>query len=457
MLLNKYLRKKVAMKMTIKKNNIISFIFLIGIMVSFYIYFTFFGELKNNNLSVILTFILNSFVSIYFLIFLNKNDYSFDKLFWIFNLFFLSLLPFVQYIFNRQPWSGMTGNFNNDIYFYTNILISLWFVSYIFGYQSKKRKIVLNTTKYDIKNLSSFGLIFIYFLTILFIFITYLMSSNNDQETLQSIKLLSMAIIKGITAFGLLLLVNHYRLKHSNILLISLIFLLILYFLFAIRIGGGGRHYLAVVLFGLFFTYFKKLGNQIYFIFMMIIGLIVFPFIGQIRLSKGIQDIKLDINVLSVVASGDFDAYTMFMNIIRYVQIYSYEYGMQLLGAIFFFVPRSIWIDKPVGTGYHVAESFNFFFKNLSAPLIAESYINFGILGIIVFGYIIGKIVKTVDISYWYNIDNNENNYLYFAYPFIMMFFFFMLRGDLLSSYAYIFGFIISTFTFYKFSKLFFK
>ena len=75
----------------------------------------------------------------------------------------------------------------------------------------------------------------------------------------------------------------------------------------------------------------------------------------------------------------------------------------QILGSIFFFVPRSIWIDKPLDTGVVLANSNGLLFKNLSAPWILELLVNFRIVGLVIFciflGIYLGRVIFFENIS----------------------------------------------------------
>ena len=123
-------------------------------------------------------------------------------------------------------------------------------------------------------------------------------------------------------------------------------------------------------------------------------------------------------------------------------------YGKQLLGALLFFIPRSIWPSKPFGSGYTVFTAFNNPFSNVSCPLIAEGYINFGLFGIIIFALMFGYLSSYLDCKFKNNISKRDSFIL--LYPFLLGAYFFMLRGDLMSSYAYLLPYIIIFLTFEK-------
>ena len=133
---------------------------------------------------------------------------------------------------------------------------------------------------------------------------------------------------------------------------------------------------------------------------------------------------------------GHYDAHQMFISIQRYVEQAGFSWGHQLLGCIFFFVPRSIWPDKPYGTGQTAFEWLKqHSFTNVSAPLVSEAYVNFGVIGIVVFAVLLGKTVKLLDDRYWHS--DNELSWIRVIYPSAIFMLFFMQRGDLMSSGAY--------------------
>ena len=138
-----------------------------------------------------------------------------------------------------------------------------------------------------------------------------------------------------------------------------------------------------------------------------------------------------------------YDAWSELLATVKYVQVYGLTYGKQLLGVLFFFVPRSIWPDKPVGSGHLVAQNllmtqYDMWFTNLSNPLPSEGYINFGIIGVALFAIILGKVSRVMDI---YQSKNDIRKYISIYISLNMTF---MLRGDLMSSFAYLIGSLLA-------------
>lgn len=154
--------------------------------------------------------------------------------------------------------------------------------------------------------------------------------------------------------------------------------------------------------------------------------------------------------------SGDFDSFSMLIRAIIVIEQRGIFWGYQLLGSLFFFIPRSIWSTKPVGSGYTVGKILNWDFTNVSMPLIGEFYMNFGQLGVIILAILLGTILKKLDSSYFQHI-NNSNSHISFieiVFPFTIGFLFFMMRGDLLSSWGYYVGFMVPLFMVYILNRV---
>ena len=106
-----------------------------------------------------------------------------------------------------------------------------------------------------------------------------------------------------------------------------------------------------------------------------------------------------------------------------------------------------------MGSGQTAAEFFGWDFTNLSCPLPAEGYVNFGILGVVVFAVHFSLIVSKADNVFW----RGRSVFMKIVYPFVVPFVFFLMRGDLLSSFAYLFGFAVTVWGVYFVNRLFLR
>ena len=94
--------------------------------------------------------------------------------------------------------------------------------------------------------------------------------------------------------------------------------------------------------------------------------------------------------------TGDFDALQVTASGIQWFQENGAVWGHQLLGAMFPVVPRSIWTGKPIDTGIMIARYNGMKFENISGPWVSEAIINFGLIGVVIFPFMIAFLFRIV-------------------------------------------------------------
>lgn len=163
--------------------------------------------------------------------------------------------------------------------------------------------------------------------------------------------------------------------------------------------------------------------------------IIAFPLLNKFRYDNN----SLDYLNSNVFLTEDFDSFSSIYETINYEE---YSLGNQLIGSFLFWLPRSVWAQKPVGSGRMLAEDLNYSYNNVSVNYIAEGYLNFGIGGVILFAIILGIYSRYVDRSMAKNTS---------IWPVIFSFqLLFIMRGDLMSSIA----FTVSLYVCYRVSKI---
>lgn len=165
--------------------------------------------------------------------------------------------------------------------------------------------------------------------------------------------------------------------------------------------------------------------------------LTIFPFLDNFRRFSDETALSFSIDY-SFLLAGHFDA---FQNFVRIVHIDFISYGNQLLGAILFWIPRSLWTQKPIGTGHQLAEEAGYEFSNISATWYAEGWANFGFPGAFLFAMLIGFFMGKFDKYFW---EGRFNDFYKIVYLVFLGYIFFLLRGDLLSGFAYLIGTIVA-------------
>lgn len=130
----------------------------------------------------------------------------------------------------------------------------------------------------------------------------------------------------------------------------------------------------------------------------LVVGLLVAYPLSAVFKNQAIADrvyFRLDI-FLSV----DFDGFQQTVNALWYVQNQGHTLGHHLISALGFFVPRSIWEGKALPASYPVAESRGYTFQNLSLPLWAEMYVEFGVLGMMIVFFLIARYSRRADLAF---------------------------------------------------------
>jgi hypothetical protein len=185
-------------------------------------------------------------------------------------------------------------------------------------------------------------------------------------------------------------------------------------------------------------------------IFLFFSMIIVFPTVSLITHSSYSLDQMLNNpkliykqigshGIVNTFTTLNYDAYTNFSATIEYVEGNHLSYGHQLSGGLFFFVPRKIWTNKPVSSGEFIGNYLRVnygkpgSFTNLSNPFISEGYLNFGLLGIILFAILLAFFMTRM--VNWINGDNPLKIAASFYASIHLIFF---LRGDFTNGYAFL-------------------
>ena len=178
---------------------------------------------------------------------------------------------------------------------------------------------------------------------------------------------------------------------------------------------------------------FPQLYRRNFLVSLFIFGLLfVFPFLGNFRYYSGALSFRFSFDYLNTL---NYDASQEFMILMNYDLV---TYGKQLLGAMFFFIPRSFWPGKPIGSGATLASLQPGAWTNISMPFIAEGYINFGVVGIFIFTIVLALLAALCDKTYWYAPDlNHRKSFAPFYFVLVGISIFFM-RGDLMSSFSFL-------------------
>lgn len=468
---SKYIKQRQSSTGLISANKIVSAIGLFVLVVGVGVFVVYNPAFYRSNIFVILTFFINIGLFVTQLLLAStEHSFGFKIMFWIFNLFFFGLAPFYQYVSGSAMWGYKA---TDREYVISNVFILMWSVLYIIANNFKlsktkhKQRLKLlvqrQKSEYDYKirrnalnimlGLSLLAVVYyIVFVGFENMFVRNT-SANKALSESTPLKLLENHVLKNIALYTFVLhLLEAKQKKIVNFqFVVATACLLVCCFPTALS-----RYAMASIYAGIMIILVDKTRKGRWFITIFILALVVvFPALDIFRRLDVLEQISdfgaaIKREIETVYTTGDYDSYSMFINVRRYINFFDFSYGKQLLGALLFFFPRAIWTTKPMGTGSTVFLALHPEFTNVSAPLIAEGYVDFGVLGIALYAIVSGAITAWADKKYWES--NNPLSKERVVYPFLMFQFFFLLRGDMMSGGAYLIARMVMGLAIYYFT-----
>ena len=430
------------------KNSLILLLLLVLIIV-----INFSGrDVYRSNFFVIATFVLNGFL-IVINIMADQKPFSLNKAFWYFNFFFFFIAPLFQYISNYTMWNY---KISDQLYIKSNIIISASYMLYMFFssfiFKNKHKVITISKKKnFLASNNILLFLTILSFFSFLFLVINisfnglFEMQSNNLNIIDSTVSVILRNLLRSIPVYSLTYSIYCHNIakKGKTFILINLLFVLLINFPTSIT-----RYWVGLVYIGVIIVLLRKriIGRR-FDLFMIIIFLVVFPVFQLFKwysISEIINSTNISTRLFDVYNSVDFDTYSMLPRTINFVSNNEFQYGHQLLATLLFIVPRSIWSTKPYPTGQFIAITEHQFYTNISCPLYAEGYIDFGLLGTALYVILICYFISKLDSLYWNEKNNNDSiAFIDFYYPFLFGFLIFLLRGSLQPVIVYAFTFFL--------------
>jgi oligosaccharide repeat unit polymerase len=372
-------------------------------------------------------------------------DRMLATVFYVFSYIWLGLSPIYQLGIGKMPWHI---SLDSEIYFFSYLIIFLAIISFELGYLVRFKVGHVASISHEISRNRIVVLSFISLgLAIWFGPLTTspLTLISHREEVAAAFgdgadRQVKIALMRTPIYVSFLMLLWKVRLvgfrDRTLLILLMLTFpvFLIVNFPTAISRAWLGAILISICLV-IFLTSQKKRFR--YFPILLPVGLLtIFPLLHKFRRSSTGMDEDVLETISSAYSRGDFDVFSMtahFVNHLNQPDV-NITYGNQLLGVIFFWVPRSLWSDKPVGSGFFVAERSGFQFSNVSAPFWAEGLINFGILGVFIFMFLFGLTLKMLDkrVGIDKALSTSSLLYVYFAGFLILI-----MRGDLMTVFVY--------------------
>jgi oligosaccharide repeat unit polymerase len=378
--------------------------------------------------------------------------------FYGFTLIALCLLPIAEYKMEIRYWGG--AYLSDFAYINTSLLVLLSIVSFRFGYEVQiKQKNTntiskLNSSIYRLQEKLTLKTI-IFLITPCF----YILASYNYDfialqfrgmgEEIESVFIFELFFIKPLifNIFFFYLLTIKYNSKNKWVKM-TLFFFALLFFVNPLSVARFLSFCLFVPLLYLMREYRRK--DSYLFINMVFFGLIfIFPILDIFRWFTLADNFDVSKNFnLDYYFAGHFDA---FQNFARVVDLDIHTYGKQILGAIFFFIPRSIWVTKPVGSGFLLAKQAGLSFDNISMPLVSELYLDFSFIGVFIGILLLGFFYRRIDdkMAAINSMGSLSAIIKMIAYTEFCCLQFYLLRGNLLGAFAFSSSIMASVFVVY--------
>ena len=438
----------------------------IFILISLFVYYFFIlnSPSKYSDQSIYLSNALLFCYSLWRLCSDKKMPYSVQKMFYLFILFFMTIAPLLQYKDGVQTVGGY--RIYAETYFYLNVILLLClfvydivYVKYLttkdvdiqkFSILKKEQKVESDRWYRSLLILSLINILITCYIFrdnyLLLFFRGFESADKSDLIGNQILRAFYGAVIRPfpvICCFYYLLLGKK---RERKLLFITLS----LFSNFPLSLARlyAAAFYIPMIL--ILFPYFRK-GFR--FVYLFVIGLLVaFPFLNQFRSFSLDKRIGLGFD-FEMFTSINFDSYQSFAWVFQNGEITN---GRQLMCVLFFWIPRSLWPDKPYMSGRMIAEKYNLWFEQISMNYFGEGYLNFGIVGVLLFTVLLAYVSARFDKLYWMtNVGYIYNSFSVFYLLFIGMFFFIM-RGDLMNAFSYTISLFFGAYIVYRLTKKFY-
>lgn len=403
------------------------------------------------------------------------NDYLYAS-FLVFFYVFLLIAPIIQMSNGYFPWGGTYSKLE---------LAQSWWLTFVsllgfeFGYSvfvAKTPK--LNSNKLFLLNQKGlillllvsfscilFGLSFVGFSS-LFVPRNELSSILTESvEGNRSVRTIVQAIMRVPPVVTLLILINDLfnRIKiKSNQRLTLIRFAIVCVFAMIVFVINNpistARFWVGAIFLSILLMYvleFTKKKAFSWFIFNVLILISLFPVMDIYR--KGLDGGVVQAIINSDPArelenSPDFDAFQQQTNSIITEQRRGLSLGKQTISSVLFFVPRKIWPNKSRPSGSLIAETVGYSFKNLSAPIAVEFYLDGWYIAVFWGMFILGIIYRKVFVKFL--LGQNMLWKVFFC--FFCSYQVYFLRGSLMTVIASLTVTIVCLFSLNYFKNLFF-
>jgi|GEM_PF-4106072 len=382
-----------------------------------------FGHINNKDPVAWSLLILNGTFAVCMLaIGLARNPLGFFSIFFYFIAFFYVIIPAIWLITDEWPYASTYQSYPGGIFSYAQLcvfLASIGFAGSYFSTRSRPSEAVSSGIKRGAWTLRRhhFFYLLIYLSMLLAGYILFggsVVDAAFRSETLEGAGVGELGATKQRIAGDLLGLLRRAALFSSILLYLEykrcgelrgkkraawvLVAALGLGLNLPMSVPRGWLLAVVFVLMALFVS--NKSYRALAFSFVMIFGLYVSSVIDIFKREYWITRDSLAFD-RSYFLQGHFQSFDTFMSQILVAGQRGFDFGLNSIGMIFMHVPRSLWSGKPLSPSLQLASEYyyqNFnWYHNVGASSVGSFYLDFGVLGVVLFGVLLGFLSRRLD------------------------------------------------------------
>lgn len=191
------------------------------------------------------------------------------------------------------------------------------------------------------------------------------------------------------------------------------------YLLFVIFYAYGWRFIIYIVAVAGAIVFYRTRNKTPKMSHIIILGAILFIYStiggmvrGAMRSGEATTVEKIDNDNFIYTLESNFDIYKTYYGVVQtYPSKEDFWYGQAVIASpIIMWIPRFVWPDKPLGTEYPLTIGImkscgNYAIEGaaMASPNITEYYLDFGVLGVIFYSFILGVVCKRMLKLYYSN------------------------------------------------------
>jgi hypothetical protein len=119
-------------------------------------------------------------------------------------------------------------------------------------------------------------------------------------------------------------------------------------------------------------------------------GVALLPLTSYMR--TGVENVSLQ-KLREALFSLEFSSLSMWNDLFRF-ELASGETYNRTISSVFIVIPRAFWTSKSEGTGVEIARSAGYVYHNVGIVPIADTYLDFGILGVLLIAVAFGVVLR---------------------------------------------------------------